>query len=308
MSTNRLKLERADIAAPDIIALEDFLFYVNFGEIGGKNISLYSDMSSNPNETMYWFSEADFQEYSLLGKGIMQAGDFVVYGILESSAVIPAQFTIGCGIQFFKTSLIAHEGAMIIFNGEFISSICDEGKGAYHTSSIVIYQSASIDLNGAIFDSAQLVLIELEGGRMICDEHIVTKNHRLKLNENSSFMGSLSIAAGAKLSICIDNLKGFSTLQVSGSLNLENNAIIDFEQIVSDCSQAQNIESGIIIATAASINAQLPCIKITKTLQELNFKTDSIKLSSTALDDMKLVSLYNGKSYDLILLRISKEE
>jgi len=290
-------------------------------EIKGANLSLNADLSTEEKLAEFWRGLPD-DEYALLlicsklpdsnalslsGNGSMLRGGFIIKQDADSF-----QFTIERGIKFLHTDIYVGGGAKLIFKGEFISSPYLAFDSLTLTPIISIIEASTIDFNEATLNPDHSVPIELYGGRMIRDHHSVTKNHTLTFNGNSSFEGNLSIASGAKLTVCPDFCEENAKLQISGSLNFAKNSSIDFQQSINmyefGSDKLVELKSGRLIAHAACINGNLAGIVLTESI--INYEGGHYEsiTTTTQLNDMKLISVKNGENYDLILQRISSAD
>jgi len=317
---NPINPVKSAITTAKTISLEDLKFSEKnspFGKIEGTNITLNSDLSTKEKfaefwglssesevcvSSIAWHNVADFQAYTLSGNGVMLRGTFIVSSVVDTS-----QFTIERGIKFLHTHLLVAGRAKLIFKGEFISSPYLRYQSENYTPFITIVAEASIDLNDAILNPDNSLTIEMLEGRMIRNHHSISKNYRFTFEGNAHFDGNLSIASDAELRVRLDSIFGVSKLQVTGSLNFESNSSIEF---IRDIKKKDELMSGMLIASAASITGDLSSVTLRQSLYYYDnydvAKPEATK-RSTILKDMKLISVKNGEHYDLILQRISSE-
>jgi len=293
-----------EIEVPTTIKLADVEITAGEGlamgtaSIIGDNINLNSDLSTREKEvSITWNDSAQFSAYSLSGNGIMQRGELKILTI-EADSI----FTIEKGIKFIQTDLLVGgteptKQANVIFKGEFISSEYKNAKGENYTSYIGINKNGSINFDDAIFNEANRVEIQLNGGNMIRANHTITQNHTLTIESDSTFTGNLNIASGGILNVVVNQDNTLNVIAVSGALNFVSDSIINFEY---DNGAELSLASGVIVATAERINGDLSSVKLTTSTVIQAEGAEDVEIP-VSLKDMKLVSVHNGTDYDLRL-------
>jgi len=314
--------ELPEIAVPNTVKLENVEItpgeiwgdYVAPGTaaIVGENLTLNSNLSSKEEVKLTWTDSAEFTTLTLSGNGTMQKGEFKIFASHATST-----FTIEKGIKFTHTDLLvgwdgSDKQTKVIFNGEFSSGTYTDSDGESYTTYIGIGKNGSIDFTEATLNAGKKVEIHLNGGTMIRANHRVTQNHTLVVEFDSAFTGNLNIGTGGILSIVDQAVGGISQIAVSGELNFADNSIIQLEYMTpsvdegysSDTDYVYSVESGTVIATAASITGDLSTVKLTTLTNIYDEAAETDTDTFGTLDNMKLIAVHTGEHYELMLSSI----